>query len=82
MPRPLDRTATEQQLADAERHVFEGLERICHQKEIIAQLVRDQHGPAVIQQARSVLKTLMQSQSLYVEERDRLRAELLKGGAL
>jgi hypothetical protein len=82
MPPLLNRESLKQELAEAERHVSEGLDRICYQKEIIAQLERDQHGVAVLEQGRAVLKTLMETQSLYVEERDRIQAELLQGGAV
>jgi len=78
-----DRESLEQRLAAAEQHVARGLEYICHQKEIIAQLERDpppNHGPD-LEQARAILETFLQTQVLHVEERDRLRAELLKGGS-
>jgi hypothetical protein len=81
MPPRLDRAELEQHLAEAERHVSEGLDRICHQKEIIAELERGDHHEAALE-AHSVLKTLIESQALTVEERDRLRTELLDAGAL
>jgi hypothetical protein len=82
MPSVLDRTTLEKHLVEAERRVADGLENICHQKEIIAQLERDQHHDAALEQARSVLNTLMETQVLHVKERDRIRAELLDGGPL
>jgi hypothetical protein len=76
MPSGLDQATLEQQLAAAERHVSEGLDRICHQKEMIAELERDKHLEAALEQAHSVLKTLTETQALQVQERDRLKAEL------
>ena len=77
-----DRESLGQRLATAEQHVARGLEHICHQREIIAQLQRNppKHG-LDLEQARAILETFLQTQALHVEERDRLQAELLKGGA-
>ena len=81
MPSQLPRATLEQHFAEAERHVAEGLERITHQKEIIAELERGEHHEAALEQARLVLNTLMEAQTLHVENRDQLRAELLESGA-
>ena len=55
--------AAETPLEMAERHVAEGEHRIARQKELIEELVRDQHD-AVVQKARGVLATLEESQRL------------------
>ena len=81
MPARSDRTTLEGNLAEAERRIADGLKHICHQKEVIAQLELDQHREA-LEPARSLLKTLIESQTLHVEERDRIRAGLLQSEAL
>jgi hypothetical protein len=60
-------------LAQAERHVAEGLEHIRQQQEIVAGLERDGHDAT---QARALLKTFLETQASHEEGLARIRAEL------
>ena len=60
-------------LAQAEEHVAQGEHHLAQQREIIAELERDNHdGRASIEK----LKQLEQLQAQHIFNRDRLRAEL------
>jgi hypothetical protein len=69
----MDRATLEQQLADAERHVIDGLEHIATQRRIIFQLGRERRDMAA---ALELLRRFEQVQELLIADRDRLRKEL------
>lgn len=81
MPAPLDRATIEQHLAEAEQRVGAGLLFICHQRGLVAQLERGQHG-AALEEARAALKKMMDTQALLIGDRNRLRSEFLESSAL
>lgn len=64
-------------LAQAERHVLEGEEHLARQRKVISELERDGHDTTT---AVELLREFERSQAAHVEERDRIRAELSKGG--
>jgi hypothetical protein len=78
MPTAVDRATVELNLAEAEQRVSAGLILICHQRGLVAQLERGQQHGAVLEEARSNLKIMMDTQSRLVGDRDRLRADLLE----
>jgi hypothetical protein len=60
-------------LAEAEAQVAKGLKHLAEQRAVIAELERDGHDTKT---ARELFATLMQSQELHIEHRDRLKREL------
>jgi hypothetical protein len=70
---PGTRAITERHLAQAERHVREGEQRLEHQRAIIDERRRDGHD---VELSEQLLAEMEESQRLHVAERDRLRAEL------
>jgi uncharacterized protein Smg (DUF494 family) len=69
----MDRTLVMEHLADAERHIAEGEDRIRHQLRIIAELERDGHDSAV---ARQLLDNFKRAQALLNEQREFIIGEL------
>ncbi|MHC4046747.1 hypothetical protein [Bradyrhizobium sp. 23AC] len=60
-------------LAIAERHVAEGERLIAKQEALISELERHNHDVAG---ARAVLATMRETQSLHIDDRDRILREL------
>lgn len=60
-------------LAEAEAQVVKGLRHIADQRDVVEQLERDGHDSTT---ARDLLTTLLHSQQLHEEHRDRLKREL------
>ena len=58
---------------EAEAQVAKGLKHLAEQRAVIAELERDGHDTKT---ARELFATLMQSQELHIEHRDRLKREL------
>jgi hypothetical protein len=73
MPSTEPREMVEQHLAEAEKAVTEGRVHIASQVQIIADLKRGDNDTAA---AEALLRTLMETQRLHEEHRDRLRQEL------
>jgi hypothetical protein len=71
----MDRHLMLQHLARAEAHVREGERHIAEQQSRIDALERDGHSAAAAQ-ARELMRTLLDSQTLHVANRDRMRREL------
>jgi hypothetical protein len=69
----MDRIMHFEHLAEAERHVAEGAERIRQQRERIAKLERDGHPTA---ESRALLHLFLQTQALHEKDLTRIRAEL------
>jgi hypothetical protein len=72
----MDRQTMLQHLAMAERHVTEGEIHLSRQRPLIAELDRDGHD---IADARTILATMLETQQLHVEDRDRMLKELSSG---
>jgi hypothetical protein len=60
-------------LAMAERHVAEGEIHLSQQKALIAELDRDGHDTP---DAQAILATMLATQRLHMEDRDRILKEL------
>jgi hypothetical protein len=71
----MDRDALLYHLAQAERHIALGEERICRQRDLIASLER---GGYDLTLARNLLHTYEQSQALHLADRARIRSALAK----
>lgn len=69
----MDRALLLQHLAQAERHIVLGEEHLTIQEALIADLERDGHDT---EGAKEVLATMLQSQAIHVEARDRILREL------
>lgn len=69
----MDRATLEQQVAEAERHVLQGLEHIVIQRRVIFELARKQHDTTP---ALQLLKRFEEVHALLIADRDRLRKEL------
>ena len=69
----MDRALLLQHLAQAERHIVLGEEHLTIQEALIADLERDGHDT---EGAKEVLATMLQSQAVHVETRDRILREL------
>lgn len=69
----MGRAILEQHLAQAERHVAEGEDRIVRQRQIIADLAKSRHHLKV---AKELLTQFEDMQTLAIADRDRLRADL------
>ena len=67
------RELLEEHLAVSERHVETGKACIERQRNLIAELVRDQHDVTL---ARQLLHNFEEIQKLHVADRNRMRAEL------
>jgi len=73
--RPIDRKMLERHLRQAERHVAAGQQHISRQRELIAQLERDDHDTSA---AKSLLAQFEELQMMHIAHRDRLGRELGK----
>jgi len=69
----MDRQKMLEHLAMAERHVAEGGILVCRQQALIAELDRDGHDTRA---AWTILATMLETQRLHVEDRDRILKEL------
>ncbi|MBU6464097.1 MAG: hypothetical protein KGK01_09830 [Bradyrhizobium sp.] len=69
----MDRAILEQHLAQAQRHVIEGLEHLGLQEQIIADLERGGHDAA---EALKVLATLRKTQATHEDSVKRILSEL------
>ena len=69
----MDRTRAMEHLAEAERHIAEGEDRIRHQLRIIEDLERDGHDSAL---ARQLLDTLKRTHTLHIKQREFIIEEL------
>jgi hypothetical protein len=69
----MDRALLLQHLAQAERHIVLGEEHLTIQEALIADLEREGHDT---EGAKEVLATMLQSQAVHVETRDRILREL------
>jgi hypothetical protein len=69
----MDRATVEQHLAEAERRVMLGEKNIANQRRVLENLLRDGHDTT---EAEKLLTTFLDTQDLYIEHRNRLRAEL------
>lgn len=65
----MDRAMLEDHLAIAERHIAEGAKLLAKQEELIAELKRRNHDS---ESANSVLTTMRETQSLHIDDRDRI----------
>ena len=72
----MDRQTMLEHLAMAKRHVAEGEIHLSRQRALIAELDRDGHDTA---DARAILATMLETQRLHVEDRDRILKELSSG---
>ena len=72
----MDRQTMLEHLAMAERHVTEGEIHLSRQRALVAELDRDGHDTA---DARAILATMLETQRLHVEDRDRMLTELSSG---
>ena len=72
----MDRQTMLEHLAMAERHVTEGEVHLSRQRALVAELDRDGHDTA---DARAILATMLETQRLHVEDRDRILKELSSG---
>jgi hypothetical protein len=70
----MDKAMIAKHLAIVERHVTEGQRHIDRQREIVRELQRDGRDPAT---AMSLLRQFEDMQTLHIQDRDRLRSELL-----
>ena len=73
MPSTEPRETVARHLAEAEKAVTEGRVHIAHQVQIIVDLKRGDHDTAA---AEDLLNTLIETQRLHEQHRDRLRLEL------
>jgi hypothetical protein len=74
---PMDWAMHVRHLHEAERHVAQGDRLIERQKEIIAELQRDDH-PKAYALAVAVLDAFMRTQEQHVRHLDHLRAEMMQ----
>jgi len=58
----------------AERHVHEMTARVARQRELLAEMIRDNH-PRAAQMAQVVLDTMITTLDLAIEHRDCLRSQ-------
>jgi hypothetical protein len=65
----MDQGALQQHLAQAERHIARGVVHLARQRELIAELDRTGHDT---EEARAILDTLMETQVLHQQDRERL----------
>lgn len=73
----MERAVLLRHLAQAERHIAEGEQRLIHQRAVIRELEQDGHRTG---SARALLAALEQTQALHFADRERLRAELAHEG--
>src|SRR5215471_2286954 len=66
----MDRRALLQRLAQAERHIAEGMVHLARQRALIAELTRAGHDS---EEACVILDTLMETQLLHEQEREHLQ---------
>ena len=71
----MNRTMLTEHLAQAEEHVALGNRHIVRQRELIAELARDGHDTA---EAKTLLASFEEMQTLHLQHRDRLRHELAR----
>ncbi len=72
----MDRAMLHEHLAIAERHIAQGLTLLAKQEALIADLERHHHDA---KGANAVLATMRQTQSLHIDDRDRILRELEQG---
>lgn len=70
----MDQATLQDHLAEAERHVAEGKQRIVRQREVLRELERDAHADAAAR-ARELLAKFEETLALHTADRDRLRKE-------
>lgn len=70
----MDHAALQAHLAQTERHVAEGEQRIVRQREILRELERDAHADAAAR-ARELLAKFEETLALHIADRDRLRRQ-------
>ena len=71
--RVMDRNILLQHLAQTERHIAEGEEHLAQQTLLIEKLERHGHDS---EDARALLKTMIETQALHKQDRDRVLKEL------
>ena len=69
----MDRTLVLEHLAQTERHVAQGVERLAKQEAIVTDLERDGHDT---KWAEVLLATMRETHSLHLQDRERLLNEL------
>jgi hypothetical protein len=69
----MDRAMLEEHLAIAERHIAQGEKLLAKQEELVAELNRRNHDA---ESAKSVLATMRETQSLHIDDRDRILRQL------
>lgn len=69
----MDRGMLQEHLAIAERHMALGVKLLAKQEALIAELDRHSHDT---KGARNVLATMVETQSLHIDDRDRILSEL------
>jgi len=69
----MDRLMWQRHLAIAERHVGEARGHVSHQRQIIAELEQGGYDTTM---GRAILTQLEATLKLYIEDRDRLQADL------
>ena len=75
----MNRAMREEHLALADRHVTEGAERIQRQREILGEMLRDNH-PDAATKAALLLEQFEECQERFIADRDRLANELASQG--
>src|SRR5215471_18386455 len=65
----MDQGALQQHLAQAERHIAQGVVHLARQRALIAELDRAGHDT---EEARAILDTLMETQVLHEQDREHL----------
>jgi hypothetical protein len=70
--RRMDRAMIEKHLAQAEQHVADGERHITRQRQIIAELERDDHDAG---SAKELLTIFEETQAIHIADRDRLKEE-------
>ena len=69
----MDLAILSERLAQAERHVAEGVQHIVRQRTIVADLERNGHDTTL---ARELLAQFQSTQALHIADRDQLKKEL------
>ena len=69
----MDRGMLQEHLAIAQRHIALGVKLLAKQEALIAELDRHSHDT---KGARKVLATMIETQSLHIDDRDRILREL------
>lgn len=69
----MDRAMLQKHLAIAERHIAQGVKLLAKQEALIAELARHNHDT---EGARAVLATMRETQTLHIDDRDRISRAL------